>query len=45
MSYDLYFKVRDSQANFTRESARGFFEQRENYQLTDAHRRFSGANI
>ncbi len=35
MSYDLYFKVRDSQANFTRESARRFFEQRENYQLTD----------
>ena len=36
MSYDLYFKVRDSQAKFTRGSARGFFDQRKNYQLTDA---------
>ena len=36
MSYDLYFKGRDSQAKFKLESVRGFFDQRKNYQLTDA---------
>ncbi len=36
MSYDLYFKGRDSQAKFRLESARGFFDQRKHYELTDA---------
>ena len=36
MSYGLYFKVHESQPKFTRGSVRGFFEQREHYELTDA---------